>query len=192
MVTCQVFGVCCNNTLPAEIPEEPVSSSQVDEESNALVDEFPLQDAVRRNCGYRSIQPPQDTLYNQSPSSPFLYLQGLAQPYIVNGVEAVPHEFPFMVNNFLLFYYLEILISLTCCIPGGSDESPPTVLWWISHWWTAHPHCGTLRGTVSQTEDKTFHQQQSVFICPVHNLHKSSKLCNLIHSITVIQLELLS
>jgi len=92
----EVFGVCCNNTLPAEIPEEPVSSSQVDEESNALVDEFPLQDAVRRNCGYRSIQAPQVTLYNQSPSSPFLYLQGLAQPYIVNGVEAVPHEFPFM------------------------------------------------------------------------------------------------
>merc|ERR1711936_1136790 len=74
----EVFGVCCNNTLPAEIPEEPVSSSQVDEESNALVDEFPLQDAVRRNCGYRSIQAPQVTLYNQSPSSPFLYLQGLS------------------------------------------------------------------------------------------------------------------
>merc|ERR1712088_279320 len=54
----EVFGVCCNNTLPAEIPEEPVSSTKVDEESNALVEEFPPQDAVaRRNCGFRSIRP---------------------------------------------------------------------------------------------------------------------------------------
>merc|ERR1711936_645450 len=93
----EVFGVCCNNTLPAEIPEEPVSTTKVDEESNALVEEFPLQDAVaRRNCGFRSIRP-QVTLYSQSPNTaPFLYHQPIAQPYIVNGVEAIPHEFPFM------------------------------------------------------------------------------------------------
>jgi len=93
----EVFGVCCNNTLPAEIPEEPVSTTKVDEESNALVEEFPLQDAVvRRNCGFRSIRPTV-TLYSQSPKiAPFLYHQPIAQPYIVNGQEAIPHEFPFM------------------------------------------------------------------------------------------------
>merc|ERR1712045_932070 len=82
----EVFGVCCNNTLPVE----------VDEESEAIVEEFPVSDAVRRNCGFRSVRP-QVTLYNQSPvPAPFLYHQAFAQPYIVNGVEAIPHEFPFM------------------------------------------------------------------------------------------------
>ena len=98
----QVFGVCCNNTLPVSIPEETVDEDsrvpEVDEESNALVEEFPIGDVVRRTCGYRSIRP-QVTLYNQSPlRNPFLYHQAVAQPYIVNGEEAIPHEFPFMVR----------------------------------------------------------------------------------------------
>jgi len=96
----EVFGVCCNNTLPVSIPEETVDEDsrvpEVDEESNALVEEFPIGDVVRRTCGYRSIRP-QVTLYNQSPlRNPFLYHQAVAQPYIVNGEEAIPHEFPFM------------------------------------------------------------------------------------------------
>jgi len=96
----EVFGVCCNNTLPVEIPEEPTDTdtedTKVDEESEAIVEEFPVADAVRRNCGFRSVRP-QVTLYNQSPvPAPFLYHQAIAQPYIVNGVEAIPHEFPFM------------------------------------------------------------------------------------------------
>jgi len=96
----EVFGVCCNNTLPVEIPEEPTDTDdedeEVDEESEAIVEEFPVSDAVRRNCGFRSVKP-QITLYNQSPvPAPFLYHQAIAQPYIVNGVEAIPHEFPFM------------------------------------------------------------------------------------------------
>ena len=96
----QVFGVCCNNTLPAEIPQELTDreETKVDEESEAIVEEFPVSDAVRRNCGFRTVRP-QVTLYNQSPvPAPFLYHQAFAQPYIVNGVEAIPHEFPFMVG----------------------------------------------------------------------------------------------
>merc|ERR1712244_105967 len=94
----EVFGVCCNNTLPVEIPEELTDreETKVDEESEAIAEEFPVSDAVRRNCGFRSVRP-QVTLYNQSPvPAPFLYHQAIAQPYIVNGVEAIPHEFPFM------------------------------------------------------------------------------------------------
>merc|ERR1711881_19756 len=94
----EVFGVCCNNTLPVEIPEEPsvTEDTKVDEESEAIVEEFPVADAVRRNCGFRTVRP-QVTLYNQSPvPAPFLYHQAIAQPYIVNGVEAIPHEYPFM------------------------------------------------------------------------------------------------
>ena len=89
--------------MPVEIPEEPTDTedtddTKVDEESEAIVEEFPVADAVRRNCGFRSVRP-QVTLYNQSPvPAPFLYHQAIAQPYIVNGVEAIPHEFPFMVG----------------------------------------------------------------------------------------------
>ena len=112
--------MCCNNTLPVEIPEEPaVTDTKVDEESEAIVDEFPVADAVRRNCGFRTVRP-QVTLYNQSPvPSPFLYHQALAQPYIVNGVEAIPHEFPFMVGC-LLFVSLKYFKYFN---PGRSDES---------------------------------------------------------------------
>merc|ERR1711970_1314333 len=57
----QVFGVCCNNTAPLEIPEE---------------------DPTRSNCGFRNIRP-EITLYRPL-------------PYIVNGYEAIKHEYPFM------------------------------------------------------------------------------------------------
>ena len=68
-------------------------------DEEAVVDEYPIQgQQSRRSCGYRNVQLPQVTLYNaQSPAyNPFLaYTQ--ASPYIVNGAEAVPHEFPWMV-----------------------------------------------------------------------------------------------
>jgi len=77
----QVFGVCCNNTAPLEIPEEVPKESDTDL-NDAIVDEYPLQDQVRSTCGFRSIRP-EVTLYKPL-------------PYIVNGYEAIKHEFPFM------------------------------------------------------------------------------------------------
>jgi len=94
----QVFGVCCNNTLPEVLPEEPKNEeTKVDEDNDALVDEFPVESQnVRSTCGFRSVRPPQVTLYNQSPNlAPFFYAAQV-QPYIVNGETAIPHEFPFM------------------------------------------------------------------------------------------------
>merc|ERR1719477_576210 len=43
---------------------------------------FPLEDATRSNCGFRNIRP-EITLYRPL-------------PYIVNGYEAIKHEYPFM------------------------------------------------------------------------------------------------
>ena len=126
-----MFGVCCNNTLPVELPEEPsvTEDTKVDEESEAIVEEFPVADAVRRNCGFRSVRP-RVTLYNQSPvPAPFLYHQAIAQPYIVNGEEAIAHEFPFMVD-WLMFLLNKIVKYL---IPGRFDESQQTVLRWFAH-----------------------------------------------------------
>ena len=91
----QVFGVCCNNTLPEELPEEPESEVTEDDE-----DEYPIAASeVRSKCGFRSVLP-QVTLYTgQSPVfNPLLAFT----PYIVNGYEARPHEFPWMaalLNN---------------------------------------------------------------------------------------------
>jgi len=49
----QVFGVCCNNTVPDELPEEPVNEeAKIDDENDAIVDDFPIEaQSVRRNCG---------------------------------------------------------------------------------------------------------------------------------------------
>jgi len=96
----QVFGVCCNNTLPEELPEES-SEEDSSEENDAVVDEnedFTIEGLESRSsCGFRAVFPqPQVTLYDQSPNpAPFFY-QNIVQPYIVNGQEAIPHEFPFM------------------------------------------------------------------------------------------------
>ena len=95
-----MFGVCCNNTVPDVLPEEPKNEeTKVDEENDALVDEFPVEGlGARSTCGFRSVRPQGVTLYNQSPNvSPFFYI-AQAKPYIVNGVTAIAHEFPFMVN----------------------------------------------------------------------------------------------
>ena len=103
----QVFGVCCNNTLPEELPEES-SEEDSSEENDAVVDEnddFTIEGLESRSsCGFRAVFPkPQVTLYNQSPNpAPFFY-QNIVQPYIVNGQEAIPHEYPFMVNNMIFF-----------------------------------------------------------------------------------------
>lgn len=92
----QVFGVCCNNTAPVEIPQEVEKEIQDSEDvDDAIVDEFPLQDQVRSKCGFRSVRP-QVTLYNNT-QKPFFYNQPVQQlPYIVNGYEAIKHEYPFM------------------------------------------------------------------------------------------------
>lgn len=93
----QVFGVCCNNAAPVEIPQEVEKESPDTDFDDAIVDEFPLQDQVRSTCGFRNIRP-QITLYNQTQTrTPFLYSQQvIQQPYIVNGYEAIKHEYPFM------------------------------------------------------------------------------------------------
>ena len=81
----QVFGVCCNNTAPLEIPEDiPTQTVDDTDDVDAIVDEFPLEDATRSNCGFRNIRP-EITLYRPL-------------PYIVNGYEAIKHEYPFMVS----------------------------------------------------------------------------------------------
>lgn len=91
----QVFGVCCNNDAPVEIPQEVEKESPDTDFDDAIVDEFPLQDQVRSTCGFRNIRP-QITLYNGT-RTPFLYSQAVVQqPYIVNGYEAIKHEYPFM------------------------------------------------------------------------------------------------
>jgi len=98
----QVFGVCCNNTLPEELPEES-SEEDSSEDNDAVVDEnedFTIEgQSSRSSCGFRAVYPPSPvTLYNQSPNTnavPFFY-HNIVQPYIVNGQEAIPHEYPFM------------------------------------------------------------------------------------------------
>lgn len=103
----QVFGVCCNNTVPDVLPEEPKNEEAfVDDENNAIVDDFPIEGQARRTCGFRRVRDnllvrpaplPQVTLYNQSPNPALnLYRALLPTSYIVNGQEAIAHEFPWM------------------------------------------------------------------------------------------------
>ena len=122
----QVFGVCCNNTVPDVLPEEPKNEEAlVDDENDAIVDEFPIEgQAARRSCGFRSLSSnsqllvrpalPQVTLYNQSPNPALNFYRALLPTsYIVNGQEAVAHEFPWMVRDekticddtFSLYYF---------------------------------------------------------------------------------------
>jgi len=81
----QVFGVCCDKSKPVVKEEEEEDNSVVDDKLDAVVEEFPIEFALSGNCGYRTPQP-KVTLYDNK--KPFFY--------IVNGYEAVPHEFPFM------------------------------------------------------------------------------------------------
>jgi len=85
-----VFGVCCNNTKPADfrLPEELPPAEPED-----YIEEFPIEfQELADNCGFRSIRP-QVTLYNQPTATQRFFA---AMPYIVNGYEAIKHEYPFM------------------------------------------------------------------------------------------------
>lgn len=109
-----MFGVCCNNTVPEVLPEEQKNEeSIVDEENEAIVDDlddFPIDAQVRRSCGFRPrdsllVRPgpalPQVTLYNQSPNPAVNFYRALLPTnYIVNGEQAVAHEFPWMVGYY--------------------------------------------------------------------------------------------
>ena len=111
-----MFGVCCNNTVPDVLPEEPKNEEAiVDDENDAIVDdsEFPIegQNVRRTRCGLSFINNrnnllvrpaplPPITLYNQSPNPALnLYRALLPTSYIVNGEQAQPHEFPWMVGD---------------------------------------------------------------------------------------------
>lgn len=81
----QVFGVCCDRSRPPTPPVEEEKEEVVDDTLEAVVEEFPVELALAGNCGFRTPKP-EVTLY--SPLRAFFY--------IVNGFEAVPHEYPFM------------------------------------------------------------------------------------------------
>lgn len=86
------FGVCCDKSLPPgfkrpeDLPEEP------QEPQDFVTDEFPIEFQLSENCGFRSVRP-QVTLYNQPSATQRFFA---AMPYIVNGYEAIKHEYPFM------------------------------------------------------------------------------------------------
>lgn len=82
----QVFGVCCDQSAP---PPQPEDKNEVkDENLEAVVEEFPIEFQVNEECGKRNPKP-RVTLYDShNISKPFFY--------IVNGEEAVEHEFPWM------------------------------------------------------------------------------------------------
>ena len=139
----QVFGVCCNNTVPDVLPEEPKNEEAiVDDENEAIVDdsEFPIEgQSFRRSCGFRSINNnllvrpaplPTVTLYNQSPNPALnLYRALLPTSYIVNGEQAQPHEFPWMVGD----QESICVTSSQCIVSGCADESAETILRRLPH-----------------------------------------------------------
>jgi len=112
-----VFGVCCNNTVPENLPKETPSPVQiagddedveeeedetVDHDKEAIIEEFPLDFQLAApgapQCGARTVRPI-PTLYSlPGPLGSPWARQMLFGPgfRIVNGVEAIPHEFPFM------------------------------------------------------------------------------------------------
>lgn len=57
-----------------------------------MKDEFPIEFSLSENCGFRNVRP-QVTLYNQPSATQRFFA---AMPYIVNGYEAIKHEYPFM------------------------------------------------------------------------------------------------
>ena len=87
-----VFGVCCNNTLPADfrLPQD-VETSEPESDDEV----FPIEASeaeLSANCGARFVRP-QVTLYDQPTAAQRFFA---ALPYIVNGNEAIRHEYPFM------------------------------------------------------------------------------------------------
>merc|ERR1711936_831266 len=84
------FGVCCNKSLPPgftrpeDLPEP--------EPEDSVVDEFPIEFQLSENCGFRNVRP-EVTLYDQPTATQKFFA---AMPYIVNGYEAIKHEYPFM------------------------------------------------------------------------------------------------
>jgi len=86
-----VFGVCCNNTLPANLPVE--EDLPPPEKPDYEIEEFPIEASeLADNCGFRSVRPT-ITLYNRPSATQEFFA---AMPYIVNGHEAIKHEYPFM------------------------------------------------------------------------------------------------
>jgi V8-like Glu-specific endopeptidase len=81
----QVFGVCCDQSAPPPVPEEDKNEVKL-EELDAVIEDFPIDFQLSDTCGYRTPRP-RVTLYDKVPK-PFFY--------IVNGQEAVEHEFPWM------------------------------------------------------------------------------------------------
>merc|ERR1712088_1146440 len=84
------FGVCCNKSLPPGF-KRPENLPEP-EPQDFVKDEFPIEFLLSENCGFRSVRP-EVTLYNQ-PSATQSFFAAL--PYIVNGYEAIKHEYPFM------------------------------------------------------------------------------------------------
>jgi len=98
----QVFGVCCDQTKPKFIPE-PDNEDEVEDLSNnaTVVDgDIGIEFTTFSNCGFRTPKP-EVTLYTSGgvPVAPGVtaYDKYKALFYIVNGHEAVKHEYPFMV-----------------------------------------------------------------------------------------------
>lgn len=86
-----VFGVCCNNTVPDFPPVEDLPALKKPEfEVEEL---FPIDfSELSEPCGFRSVRPTV-TLYNPVSETQKFFA---AMPYIVNGHEAIKHEYPFM------------------------------------------------------------------------------------------------
>jgi len=85
----QVFGVCCDQSAPPPVEEEEIEEVE-DEKLEAVIEDFPIEFQITdtRECGYRTPKP-RVTLYDH---------HNLTKPsfYIVNGQEAVEHEYPWM------------------------------------------------------------------------------------------------
>jgi hypothetical protein len=114
------------------------------------IEEFPIEFSEVDGCGFRSVRP-QVTLYDQPTATQRFFA---AMPYIVNGYEAIKHEYPFMVR--LLSFCMDTLdlvinkgAPLTGRPPGRPDEPEPAVLRRVADRLKAHPDGGALRGPVS-------------------------------------------
>jgi len=105
-----VFGVCCNNTVPANLPKEKPGKLGEKEgnadpnltvDNDAIIEEFPLEFQLVADgapqCGARTIRPT-PTLYNVAPSVPAAardvviteYQTGSAVPSYTAGATLVP------------------------------------------------------------------------------------------------------
>ena len=89
----QAFGVCCDKSLPPGF-KRPEDLPEDLPDQDFVTDEFPIEFQLSENCGFRNVRP-QVTLYNQPSATQRFFA---AMPYIVNGYEAIKHEYPFMVS----------------------------------------------------------------------------------------------